>query len=64
MKGRIMVVGDGAKTKFREDRWIGDKPGSKYPILYEICEDKKVTLQQLIGRDWDMQFSRWLPPYL
>ena len=37
------TVGNGEKTRFWEDTWLGDEPfSSQYPSLYNIVQRKEV----------------------
>jgi hypothetical protein len=61
MNGRVMMVGRGDTTDFCHDAWCGSLPlKEKYPDLYEICNDQKVTVAMMAQRNWRMTFRRWL----
>lgn len=49
------VVGNGAKTLFWEDKWLGDKSlAESFPSLYSIAVTKNVTVQFLMRSGLDM----------
>lgn len=42
------VIGNGVKTLFREDRWLGEKSlADRYPRLYNLTFSKKPTVQEV-----------------
>ena len=44
------VVGNGEKTRFWEDIWLGDKPlASQYPSLYNIVHRKQVSVADVLS---------------
>jgi hypothetical protein len=44
------VVGNGLKTRFWEDTWLGDRPlADDYPLLYNIVNHKNVTIENVLG---------------
>lgn len=48
------VVGDGARTLFWEDIWLGKrKLAEVYPRLYDISFDKMKTVKQIVAKGWD-----------
>jgi hypothetical protein len=43
-------VGNGLKTRFWEDTWLGDRPlADDYPSLYNIVNHKNVTIENVLG---------------
>ena len=43
-------IGNGEKTHFWEDTWLGDKPlDSQYPSLYNIVRGKEVTVASVLS---------------
>lgn len=56
-----MKVGSGEKTDFCGDRWFSDKPLlSIFPGLFQLCNEQKKTVKQMVDSDWTMMFRRRL----
>jgi hypothetical protein len=46
----FFIVGNGAKTRFWEDTWLGKLPLSQqYPSLYNIVHHKNVTIAHVLA---------------
>jgi len=61
LKGRKMRIGKGSNTDFWLDAWCGDIPlMEKFPELYEICNDQKITVERVAWKNWRLSFRRWL----
>jgi len=65
MLNRKVEVKNGLSTLFWEDPWIKDKPLCiLFRVLYDLCLDKFVSVHQFLSRRAQLQFSKWLPPFL
>jgi hypothetical protein len=60
-----MVIGNGQKTRFWEDIWLGDTPlKDQYPMLYNIVNHANVTVAQALASNaLNIGFRRVLTPY-
>jgi hypothetical protein len=56
------VVGDGIKTRFWEDTWLGDTPlATQYPSLYNIARTKHVLVAEVLSNmPLNIRFNRIL----
>ena len=55
----------GKKSLFWEDSWLHDNPICiDHPTLYEICEDKDITVHEVLAKRGHLSFKRWLSPLL
>ena len=36
----------------------------EHPVLYDLCENKLITVQEMLTRNGRLNFIRWLPPSL
>ena len=65
MLNKKVEVKNGLSTLFWEDPWIKDKPLCiLFRVLYDLCLDKFVSVHQFLSRSAQLQFPRWLPPFL
>ena len=65
LRGRRIHTRNGKKTLFWEDSWImGKSICNEHPVLYDLCKNKQVTVQEMWTRNGRLNFSRWLPPSL
>jgi hypothetical protein len=56
---------NGKMTLFWKDPWLLDKPICLIaPVLFDLCDDKDITVYQFLVREGQLTFSRWLPPLL
>jgi hypothetical protein len=47
------------------DSWSKDGPlCTKQPILFELCDEKEITVKKFIELGCDLNFRRWLPAIL
>ena len=55
-------IGNGDRTRFWEDWWIGNAPLNKnFPRLYDLCFDKKKIVKEIFDNGLDnVQFRRTL----
>jgi hypothetical protein len=61
---RHMVV-DGRRTMFWLDKWHGAEPlRTRFPGLFDICDDPTVSVAQVCGEPSAMRFRRSLDPGL
>jgi hypothetical protein len=60
-----MVIGNGQKTRFWEDIWLGDTPlKDQYPMLYNIVNHTNVTVAQALASNaLNIGFRRVLTTY-
>lgn len=58
----MRVVGNGRKTRFWEDKWLGDKSLAElYPRLYNLSFSKNITVENvLVGGWYKIQLRRTL----
>jgi len=62
LKGRSTKVRNGKSTLFWEEPWLKSKPLCVlYPVLYDLCTDKGISVHQFILKHAQLYFSRWLP---
>jgi hypothetical protein len=62
LKGRELVVKNGKLTSFWLDPWLEEKPLCLiYPILYELCTNKKSPLFHVKQKGWVLEFNIRLP---
>ena len=62
LKGRSTKVRNGKSTLFWEEPWLKSKPFCVlYPVLYDLCTDKGISVHQFILKHAQLYFSRWLP---
>ena len=55
----------GKKPLLWEDSWLHDNPICiDHPTLYEICEDKDITVHEVLAKRGHLSFKRWLSPLL
>ena len=65
MKVRTMIVKNGKATSFWLDTWIHNKPLCiLYPVLFDLCLDKHISIHQFLARQGQLEFNRWLNPLL
>jgi hypothetical protein len=65
LKGRKVEIKNGKNTLFWKDPWLGDKPICTItPVVFDLCEDKDVTVYQFLLCGGQLKFVRWLPPVL
>ena len=65
MPNRKIKVHNGLSALFWEDPWFDDKPLCLlYPVLYELCADKWVSVHHFLSNNAQLQFTRWLSPIL
>jgi hypothetical protein len=49
-----MVVGNGCRTSFWKNFWIGDGPlDVKFPILFDLAMDKDITINKVLSSNFD-----------
>jgi hypothetical protein len=55
-----MVVGNGCRTSFWKNFWIGDGPlAVKFPILFDLTIDKDITINKVLSSNFDaLSFRR------
>lgn len=65
LRGRKVKPNSGEKTLFWTDPWSDDGPlCMKYSVLFELCNDKNVTIQKFRDNGGLLSFGRWLPTVL
>lgn len=61
MQGRKKCVQNGKSTLMWRDSWLHDEPLLlRYPDLFKLCEQKEVSIFQIINGLVPILFSRWL----
>jgi len=64
LRGRQVQTKNGKNTLFWEDCWINEKPICKeHPVLFDLCNDKLISVHKVLQNNGRLSFSRWLPPY-
>jgi hypothetical protein len=55
-----MVVGNGCRTSFWKNFWIGDGPlAVMFPILFDLTIDKDITVNKVLSSNFDaLSFRR------
>ena len=65
MANRGVKVNNGKTTLFWEDLWLKDKPLCLlYPVIYDLCSDKHISIHYFLSNNAQLHFSRWLPHVL
>ena len=65
LRGRSIRTKNGKNTIFWTDTWFDDKPLClSYPVLYDLCTNKNITVFDFLRDNGRISFSRWLPPIL
>lgn len=65
LRGRRIHSNNGAKTLFWADPWLKGRPlCTEYSTLYELCEEKIISLSEFYRRHGGLRFRRWLPGLL
>jgi hypothetical protein len=54
------VVGNGCKTSFWKNSWIGDCPFAvKFPVLFDLALDKDISVNKVLSSNFDaLSFRR------
>ena len=62
LENRSMRVGNGEQTSVWEDAWCTSSPFKfLYPNLFEICNEKELSVAEAFRINWQLTFRRWLP---
>jgi len=65
LKGRSLKVNNGKNTLFWEDSWLNNQPLCiRAPFLYDLCNEKFITVHQVLHKNGQLDFRRWLSPFL
>ena len=65
LKGRSVTTKNGHSTFFWEDPWLHQKPLCLlHPVLYDLCQDKNISVHTFILKQAQLSFTRWLSPFL
>jgi hypothetical protein len=60
MQGRHIITQSGDKTRFWENSWLLETPlAISEPYLFDICNDKKILVIDVIGKNAQLDFRRW-----
>jgi hypothetical protein len=61
LHGRKVTVKNGECTSFWFDSWLYEKPlETLFPDLYELCENKELSVAQVKKGEIVVTFRRWL----
>jgi len=61
LRGRKIRIGKGTNADFWQDAWCGNTPiNEKFPALFEICNEQKITVAKIAQRNWRLTFRCWL----
>jgi hypothetical protein len=64
-KGAVHKIGNGKATQLWNDVWLTSSPlRVGFSRLYEICDDRNISVAQCGGRNWQINFRRMLDPGL
>ena len=62
LRGRIIQTADGKRTLFWKDVWLYNKPLCLlHPMLFDWCQNKNITVHNVLERNGRIPFNRWLP---
>jgi len=62
LRNRTVKVNNGQSVLFWEEAWLKDKfLCILHPVLYDICDDKYVSVHTVLLSGAQLNFSRWLP---
>lgn len=65
MAGRKVEVKNRKQTLFSHDVWLYDMPvKEKFSELYNLCEQKEITVAEVLSTSMQLSFRRWLTPDL
>lgn len=65
LRGRKIKPNRGEKTLFWTDSWSNEGPlCMQYSVLFELCNDKNITIQKFRDNGGLLSFRRWLPTML
>lgn len=65
LAGRKVKVQDGKSVQLRQDCWLEDQPLCvKFPILFELCDHKNISVRGFVDKEGFLTFRRWLPSTL
>jgi len=65
LRGRKILTKNGKNSLFWEDSWLKEQPLCiNHPVLYDLCDEKGITVYEVLRRNGEFNFSRWLPPFL
>jgi hypothetical protein len=63
LRGRQIITKNGKLTLIWKDKWLHDQPLCIVAlVLFEWCKEKNVIVNQLLMKNGQLQFNRWLPP--
>jgi hypothetical protein len=61
IQGRQVITRSGDKTRFWEDSWLFETPlAMSKPNLYDMCNDKNILVRDVIEKNAQLDFRRWL----
>jgi hypothetical protein len=65
LRGRKVETENGKMTLFWKDPWLWDEPIClTAPVLFDLCDEKDITVYHFLAKEGQIKFSRWLPPVL
>jgi hypothetical protein len=65
LAGRQVNVRNGKSVLFWRDIWLDDRPLCLVtPTLFDLCVDKDTTVFTFLVKGGQLEFTRWLPPFL
>lgn len=65
LRGRKLIVGNGDKTLLWKDCWLDGTPlCSKFSAIFELCNEKNITVKNFVDKAGELSFRRWLPEQL
>jgi hypothetical protein len=61
MQGRHIITQSSDKTRFWEDSWLLETTlAISEPYLFDICNDKNILVIDVIEKNAQLDFRRWL----
>lgn len=65
LSGRRIQTNSGGKTMLWTEPWVDDEPLCwKYSTLFELSNEKDITLERFRANEGETSFRRWLPVIL
>lgn len=64
LKGRTVKIGKGDVTLFWTDNWLEEPLCYRASVLFELCNEKMITVKDFYSKGGVLTFRRWLPEVL
>ena len=65
LRGREIKVKNGKTCAFWLEKWL-DKEALcvTFPVLFDLCKDKNITVHSVLEKGGQIDFNRWRPPLI